>query len=133
MWITLEGQGYKPKGMRFARHDHNRDLTLFVLWPFHWPVRFWYHLGGRYMLWYAVYKMGFLAVEENMMLSSGKWRWPWVTKMTVDHLKHGHRVEIDAAQRVAWNQGFRDEFAEGVEFIQNRAVLEEVGQKCSPN
>jgi hypothetical protein len=139
LWIWVDGLLLQQKKvepsrwMRTARYDGNRDLTLFVLWPFHWPVRFWYYLGGRYMLWYAVYKMGLLAVEENAKLSSGKWRWPWCTKMTVDHLKHGHQAEIHHAQRSAWNQGFRVGFPEGAAFMQNQLHLKGIDKECSPN
>jgi len=132
----LEKNG-EPEGFHVVVNMGATLTMLYARKPLYWILKAWYRLGGRYMLWWAAYKLGALKVEPNMILSSGKWRWPFCTKLRLDHELACSEQElayhIHRAQKGAWEVGYKQGHEDGVGYMRARLFLEKEGDVCSPN
>ena len=111
------------------------DRYLYARRPLAAVLRLWYRIGGPYMLWWAAYRLGALKIEENMVLSSGEWRWPWCRRLMVDYALVERRVLAShsrRAQKEAWKEGYVRGFEDCAGYTRNQILLQEE-EECSPN
>lgn len=115
-----------PRRFGEAWRDPLCMRVLWVLRPFHLPVRWWHRLGGRYMLWRLVYRIGCIEVDDFGSYTDGRWRWPFCTKRTKDYAVRATRIKerTEAAKLRRDHKVLLVEIAEEV-----RALRKE--QECS--